>query len=121
METSNPDFILLTSQEVFDEKEEIRSEYVPRSGSSYVPHGRCKVLRDDGTVSTEISYKHGIAHGRYLEIAPNGAVVCEGQFTNGKRDGDWHFYRRDGSLLEKVKYEQGKEITPFTFLLPEER
>jgi hypothetical protein len=67
-------------------------------------------LREDGTRLCDTSYRHGVVHGPYRDFWPNGKVACEGQFHEGKREGNWHYYNEDGSWRGIVFFKDDKDI-----------
>lgn len=52
------------------------------------------------TVKSEAVYLMDNLGGKYKEYYPAGKLKAEGEFLNGKKNGQWKFYREDGSLIE---------------------
>jgi antitoxin component YwqK of YwqJK toxin-antitoxin module len=102
---------ILAHSEVFDESGKIISKFVSRDASGWIPHGRYTALREGGGRLFEITYREGVPHGRYVDFWSNGKVACEGQYQEAKRDGVWHFYYDDGSLMEIIHFKEDKEIS----------
>ena len=47
--------------------------------------------------------------GPYIEWYPGGERALVGEFRNGKRNGKWYEYAPDGKLLSERWFENGKE------------
>jgi hypothetical protein len=107
---------VLDISEVVDDSRKIRPKFQPQVCSDWVPHGRYAIRSETGNLCAEITYIHGIVHGPYLGYWKNGKVSCEGNYEEGKQEGIWHFYNLDGSLMEIVRFNQGKEIIDFPSL-----
>jgi antitoxin component YwqK of YwqJK toxin-antitoxin module len=45
-----------------------------------------------------------------LDRYDNGKTRYRGQNLDGKMQGAWKFYRRDGSLMRSGKFDQGRQI-----------
>jgi antitoxin component YwqK of YwqJK toxin-antitoxin module len=72
---------------------------------------------DDETTRVErdiavYSDNHFEAEGSYREFYPNGKVFVEGQFKNGRQNGEWTFYFDNGKLNRKATYKDGKPDGP---------
>lgn len=102
---------ILSRSDVFDEFGAIRPVHPSRGERGEVPTGRYTVLRNKNIPLLQITYQDGIVHGPYIDFWSNGRVACEGHFENGKREGIWHFYNKDGTVNEIVVFKLGKEIS----------
>ncbi|MCU0434355.1 MAG: hypothetical protein MUC87_12945 [Bacteroidia bacterium] len=51
----------------------------------------------------------GQLHGRWVQFYRNGEKFVEGWFKNGVRDSVWRIYFQGNSLIEEVKWENGKK------------
>lgn len=103
----------LEASDVTDESGKIRAEFPLKGDSPLIPHGTYVVLGDNGTKQLEITYRRGIPHGPFCDYWSTGPVACTGQFSEGKQDGAWRFYKEDGSLMEVIHFKAGKEIPPW--------
>lgn len=100
---------ILDVSEICDETGKIRAEFPARDASGCVPDGVYVAVREDGLPLLEITYREGVVHGRYVDFWSNGQVASEGQFCEGQREGPWHFYEQDGTLMDIVHFKKGKE------------
>jgi antitoxin component YwqK of YwqJK toxin-antitoxin module len=48
------------------------------------------------------------ADGKYKEYHPNGKTFVEGQFKEGRQQGEWSYYFDNGQLNRKAVYKDGK-------------
>ncbi len=51
-----------------------------------------------------------LLHGKYRALANGNQLVEEGAFSNGLRDGVWHWWDGNGALKEVVKYSKGRVV-----------
>jgi hypothetical protein len=49
-------------------------------------------------------------HGKY-HVWENGVLTIEGQFIEGKRDGEWKIRGKNGVLVKIVTYQNNKEVS----------
>lgn len=105
---------ILERFEVLDDEDRVRSRFVPRSGSHFLPSGTFGVLRENGQLLLIINYDQGIPDGRFADFWSNGKTACEGMFRNGKQDGIWQFYKDDGSVMEVLHFKDGNATSPIT-------
>jgi antitoxin component YwqK of YwqJK toxin-antitoxin module len=54
------------------------------------------------------SDNHFVADGFYREFYPNGQKFAEGQYTNGRQDGEWTYWYDNGKVNRKAKYKDGQ-------------
>jgi antitoxin component YwqK of YwqJK toxin-antitoxin module len=54
----------------------------------------------------EYQYKDGVRHGKSVEWDTDGRKVSEGEYKNGKMDGEWTYHFKGG--VRKVIYENGE-------------
>jgi antitoxin component YwqK of YwqJK toxin-antitoxin module len=62
-------------------------------------------------VEREVAYfsdNHIEAHGGYREFYSNGKPFVEGQFRQGRQEGDWNFYHDNGQINRKATYKNGQ-------------
>jgi antitoxin component YwqK of YwqJK toxin-antitoxin module len=111
---------ILDITEVMDEAQKIRCKFRPRDGSNWVPDGRYIVLRENGQRHIEITYRDGIVHGPYLDFWSNEKVACEGQHHEGKQEGIWHFYNKDGTMQALILFKEGNQIESTQYIFDED-
>jgi antitoxin component YwqK of YwqJK toxin-antitoxin module len=102
----------LDISDVKNDNGKIRPQFRCKDGTALTPNGQHDVFRDNGTLLLQVSYHYGTVHGPYVEFWSNGKIACIGQFDNGKQDGDWSFFRDDGSLMERISFREGKNLEP---------
>jgi antitoxin component YwqK of YwqJK toxin-antitoxin module len=51
-----------------------------------------------GELRHEWTYREGILHGPYRDYREDGSESVLGQFEGGVRDGEWLYFRPDGSV-----------------------
>ena len=78
--------------------------------NGWVPHGRCVVYRDDGSMLIEITYERGVAHGPYRDFWSSGRVSLEGNYVSGQQEGEWRFYDLDSGELRAMQFVAGREV-----------
>ena len=54
--------------------------------------------------------KDGKKDGDYESWYENGNKNAKGQYVNDLREGDWVFYKEDGSLMGNYKYKKGEIV-----------
>lgn len=52
----------------------------------------------NGQVDTECALREGQRDGICRRFHPDGSKMSEGSYAAGKMEGEWTFWRRDGSL-----------------------
>jgi len=71
-----------------------------------VLHGVRRILSNDGLVIYSTIFIEGT--GVYCEYyAGTKQLIFVGYMTNGKRDGCWEYYSRDGNCIRKENYKNG--------------
>ncbi|WP_219419906.1 toxin-antitoxin system YwqK family antitoxin [Pseudonocardia nigra] len=60
-----------------------------------------------GTVIGE--YRDGERHGTWRHLFTNGQRRAEGTYERGRLDGDWVWYRRDGTLMQRGSFHDGEK------------
>ena len=58
----------------------------------------------------EINASYPKASGVMIEYYDNAFMKFEGKLKDGKRNGTWKFYKRDGSLQKTAIYKNGVEV-----------
>ena len=54
------------------------------------------------------SFKNGKKNGEWLSYHRNGQLFSKGNFTNGEKGGLWEFYHENGQLKAKDNFKNGK-------------
>jgi antitoxin component YwqK of YwqJK toxin-antitoxin module len=68
------------------------------------PDGKSRVERQIARYSDD----HRESDGFYREFYPNGTKFIEGQYRNGRQEGEWSYYYDNGQLNRKVTYQNGR-------------
>ena len=55
------------------------------------------------------SFKNGKLEGAFFYYHKNGQLFRKGNYKNGKRDGEWVAYYRNGQLMSKGNYKNGNQ------------
>lgn len=50
-------------------------------------------------------------HGKYEEWYEEGVPKVLGQYLEGRQDGEWLFFDREGTALPSLFFDNGQEIT----------
>lgn len=100
----------LNVTDIRDEDGKIRPVFPVQANSGIRPNGSFAAQRDNGKILMEITYSNGIVDGPYVDYWSNGEVATRGQFLGGSQHGTWSFYHEDGSLMETIRFVQGKEV-----------
>jgi antitoxin component YwqK of YwqJK toxin-antitoxin module len=54
--------------------------------------------------------------GPCIDFWPHGKAACEGQYQNGKEDGIWHFYNKDGTIQAIILFKEGKVVNDSQYI-----
>ena len=76
------------------------------------------VIWEPHKMHSEISnegYKNGKREGLWESYYRNGQLHTKGQYRKGKREGEWEFYYRNGQLECKGYYKNGNQDGLFQF------
>ena len=49
--------------------------------------------------------------GKYREWYADGSPKLIGHYVDGKQDGEWLFFDKNGDVLPSIFYENGREVT----------
>ena len=88
----------------------------------YTPEGTIYEVIDFDTVRDTLTYHHsngnvqsqyqlvnGVFHGKFKAYDYYESPIAEGQYSNGQREGLWHYYTKGNSLLSsETHYNSGK-------------
>jgi antitoxin component YwqK of YwqJK toxin-antitoxin module len=44
-------------------------------------------------------------HGKFLQYHDNGTIQIDGQYKDGKKDGDWFYYNYNGAIIKEEHYQ----------------
>lgn len=96
-------------------------QYVHREGYDqkkklFINHGRATVwVKEDGPLYEEGVFRHGKLHGLVVRYYPDGKKEFEGPYSEGKQNGVWLYWDKQGKLVKFVVNENDKiktELTP---------
>lgn len=90
----------------------IRKEHYKRINDKVVLDGEVKLYYPNGKVVEEQHYQEGKLDGKMRAYYPTGELQEEGEFTNGLREGIFSFYDQNGKLTHTLEYLNGKMISP---------
>ena len=57
--------------------------------------------------------KNGRKNGEWVSYHKNGQLHTKGNWIHGKRDGLWEYFNEDGSLLRTETLKEGKKIETY--------
>jgi antitoxin component YwqK of YwqJK toxin-antitoxin module len=88
-------------------------ENVEVAKPTVVTHETIRDKYPDGTMRIErelarYSDNNFAADGKYREFHPNGKPFIEGQFKEGRQQGEWTYYFDNGQVNRKATYKDGK-------------
>jgi len=72
--------------------------------------GLFKYYNKNGTLSSEQTYKDGKLDGLSKEWYTNGQLSREGILKDGKKEGDFKWYYENGQISQEKKYKNGKQV-----------
>jgi antitoxin component YwqK of YwqJK toxin-antitoxin module len=75
-----------------------------KQGKAY---GACVDFYPNGKKKTEITYVNDVWSGKYSEWYDTGEKSVSGEFLDGKKQGTWRSFAKNGEILEVVIYEGG--------------
>lgn len=81
-------------------------EQAPHKKTIQNGNGKLVSYYVDGVVKESYTFQNGLKTGPFEERTANGVLSVAGAFINGKKDGNWQFYRYDGVLEKQVGYAQ---------------
>lgn len=76
-----------------------------------VKEGNRKIWYANGQISKSGVMKDDRWHGQYEEWYPTGEPKVSGHYFEGKQDGDWKFYDKEGKALPDLFFKNGVETT----------
>ena len=95
-----------------------RSEGEYRSGKK---HGRWVLSHKNGTIQSEATFHENLYTGYYCSYHDNGEKFREGHYapiqgnsSDGRKEGVWHQYNRDGEIDTTVVYKRGRVVERLT-------
>ena len=53
-------------------------------------------------------------NGNFISYYENGKISWSGKFIDGKMEGEFNYYLKDGKLINTITYSENKEVGPFT-------
>ncbi len=84
---------------------EIEEEY-----KNDLKNGMSKHYNLDGKLTLEARYINDTLDGKYFEYYPDGSLKIEGKYKNGLFEGHWRWLDIDGVALGEAEFHQGKGI-----------
>lgn len=69
------------------------------------------LISDNGNVLERGTYWEGKKDGYWYSYHKNGKISATAQFSNDKRVGTWKFYSIEGELVGEVKYKDNKRVS----------
>lgn len=80
-------------------------------------HGLWRLYYPNGQLKSEAWFHDGLYTGYYCSYHDNGAKKFEGRYApiggnsrDGRKEGEWLIYRRDGSAVQRVVYDRGRIV-----------
>ena len=58
----------------------------------------------------KINYKNGLKVGDYYQYFEDGTLATKGFFVNGKEEGVFELYNREGKKIKELVFKKGKKI-----------
>jgi antitoxin component YwqK of YwqJK toxin-antitoxin module len=79
--------------------------------SAAVYHGLYASMDPETGIFTEANYDNGTLNGEYTEYYDMDAEIIKtrGRYQDGKKEGQWIFYGKDGKALKVESYKHGKK------------
>ncbi len=65
---------------------------------------------EDGKISKEVTYKNSSLYGPYKEYYNSGIIKLSGNYTGGKKTGDWKYTNEAGKLVKTEQYKNDQLI-----------
>ncbi|MCX7637900.1 MAG: hypothetical protein N2044_08660 [Cyclobacteriaceae bacterium] len=79
----------------------------PKIGSRKV--GRWRYFNEaDGTLSSEGEYAEGRKNGEWVSYYPSGKVSVRGNYEQGEPSGTWNYYHENGQISSSGAFVQGR-------------
>jgi len=79
----------------------------PKSGVKNAGHWR--YYAEDGTLQTEGDYSSGKKNGEWLTYFSSGKVSSKGKYVNDEPTGSWEYYFEDGTISSSGDFMEGKK------------
>jgi antitoxin component YwqK of YwqJK toxin-antitoxin module len=76
-------------------------------------HGPALLWYEPGAIHKESSWRDGRLDGPYVEYFREGGRASAGRHRQGERDGTWTWWYPDGRQEEVVGYDRGRREGPF--------
>jgi len=71
--------------------------------------GHWRFFTEDGTLQREGDYTNGKKNGNWIMYYPSGKVASRGNYNNDKPDGKWEYFYEDGKVSNSGEYLSGKK------------
>lgn len=112
----------LVDYEEYYDSGELKETGYKRRGTE--KHGKVTEYYNDGTVMSVQTYKKGVRKGPYQGFYPDGKLKAKGRTDNitcydeeDRMDGNWSFYREDGTLDDERGYRKGELLRSKNYTL----
>lgn len=66
-----------------------------------------KIYKDGDLIGEGIYDERGYQQGKWKEFYPGGELRAEGEYIDGRRNGEWIFYHQNGKIEQKGKFLKG--------------
>jgi len=76
-----------------------------------VKQGARKIWYPTGQIAKSGSMKNDRWHGKYEEWYTNGLLKVSGYYVDGKQNGEWKFFDKEGEALPHLFFDSGVETT----------
>jgi antitoxin component YwqK of YwqJK toxin-antitoxin module len=74
------------------------TRYMSPDGTRWIRHGLFAAYHENGAVSSEGNYVHGVENGLWRDYHSNGQLAAEGDYDDGKEVGLWRFWDESGGV-----------------------
>ena len=73
----------------------------------------CEVYYDNGQLERKFYRKKQELEGPWVNYSENGQIIMVGNYKNGKEDGEWKWFEKDGSTIKVLSgtYKNGEKIS----------
>lgn len=80
---------------------------------SAIPDGPYTEVGPQGALLAQGAYRNGLRDGAWILRYPGGQVRCEGRWSAGRRTGRWSWWFEDGTPKKEGAYEEGHPHGPW--------
>lgn len=76
------------------------SRYMSEDQTKWIRHGLFQVFHENGNLSSEGEYEHGLETGIWKDFHDNGQLAAQGEYKEGKEVGVWQYWDSSGNEEE---------------------